>query len=290
MHRAYPSAEAAGVYGGGVPELVLPHAVLGALWLPAVAAAGVAHSGAGDAVVDAALRAVAGEDTHVVDRPDGEVRSLRETAGRLVGQEITDVGAVLPVPGHVAGLPGVALLDAVDAGQCLLIRAEGGSWAVVPQVEGFGSELEPGTLVRWVLHPFPFAERPVPTLLGLVGSLRQARQEITQALVTAGEALEQLDLAGWRPDVAREAAHLLREDVSSELLPPGLEPARIEVLTRAARLLAIVQLALEDDGGAVVARQGAARSEVLRGLEHTARRALAAASVSHVSGGISRSR
>ncbi|WP_324652722.1 hypothetical protein [Georgenia sp. H159] len=273
-----------------MPDLVLPHAVLAALWLPKLAAAGPSRSGEGGDVIDAALRAITGEDTHVIDRPDGAVRSAREMAGRIVGEQITDVGAVLPAPGHVAGLPGVALLDAVDAGQCLLIRAEGGSWAVVPHVERFGSDLEPGTLVRWVLHPFPFAERPVPTLLGLVGSLRQARQEIVEALVTAGEALEQLDLAGWRPDAAREAAHLLREDVSSDLLPPGLEPTRVEVLTRAARLLAVVQLALEDDGGAVVARQGAARAEVLRGLEHTARRALAAASVSHVSGGVSRSR
>src|SRR5699024_11037636 len=113
----------------------------------AVAAAGPARQEAGGDVVDAALRAVAGTDTHVVDRPDGEVRSLREMTTRIVGQELTDVGAVLPVPGHVAGVPGVALLDAVDAGQCLLIRAEGGSWAVVPQVESFGSDLEPGTLV-----------------------------------------------------------------------------------------------------------------------------------------------
>lgn len=272
-----------------MPELVLPHAVLAALWVPVIAAAG-RREDAPDDVVDAALRAVAGADTHVIDRPDGEVRSLREMAGRIVGQGITDVGAVLPVPGHVAGLPGVALLEAVDAGQCLLVRAEGGSWAAVPHVERFGSDLEPGTLVRWVLHPFPFAERPVPTLLGLVGSLRQARQDIARALVTAGEALEQLDLAGWRPDAAREAAHVLREDISTDLLPPGLEPARVEVLTRAARLLAVVQLALEDDGGAVMARQGVARAEVLRELEHTARRALAAASVSHVSGGVPRPR
>ncbi len=273
-----------------MPELVLPHAVLAALWVPVIAAAGRGDQGGTEAVVDSALRAVAGADTHVIDRPDGEVRSLRAMAGRIVGQEITDVGAVLPAPGHVAGLPGVALLEAVDAGQCLLVRAAGGSWAAVPQVERFGSDLEPGTLVRWVLHPFPFAERPVPTLLGLVGSLRQARQDIAQALVTAVDTLEQLDLAGWRPDVAREAAHLLREDISTDLLPPGLEPARVEVLTRAARLLAVVQLALEDDGGAVMARQGQARAEVLRELEHTARRALAAASVSHVSGGVSRPR
>jgi len=241
-------------------------------------------------LMEAALRAVAGSDTHVMDRPDGAVRSLREMVGRIVGQGVTDVGAVLPVPGHVAGLPGVALLDAVDAGQCLLIRTEGGSWAIVPHVESFGSDLEPGTLVRWVLHPFPFAERPVPTLLGLVGSLRQSRQEITKALVTAGQALEALDLASWRPDAAREAAHLLHDDLSTDVLPPGLEPARVEVLVRAARLLSIVQLALEDDGGAVLARQGAARADVLRDLEHTARRALAAASVSHVSGGVVRAR
>ena len=99
------------------------------------------------------------------------------------------------------------------------------------------------------------------------------------ALVQAGDALTELDLASWRPDAAHEAAALLREDVSSDVLPPGLSAPQVDVLTRAARLLALVQLALEDDGGAVVAQQGAVRRRLLGDLEHTARRALAAASV-----------
>ena len=255
-------------------ELVLPHAVLAALWLP------VLSESTGDGTAAAALSAVTGGEAHLVQYPDDSTRELRRVVPELVGRAFTEVGAVLPVPGHVTGVPGVALTDAVDAGQCLLVATPEGSWAAVPAVEHFGSELEPGTLVRWLLHPFPFAERPVATLLGQAGTLADARRELTAGLVQAGDALAELDLASWRPDAAREAAALLREDVASDLLPPGLSGPRVDVLSRAARLLALVQLALEDDGGAVVAQQGAVRRRLLGDLEHTARRALAAASVS----------
>ncbi|HLS73095.1 MAG TPA: hypothetical protein VK046_04935 [Actinomycetaceae bacterium] len=255
-------------------ELVLPHAVLAALWLP------VLSDSRGDGVAGAALSAVTGGQPHLVQYPDGSTRELRRVAPELVGRTLTDVGAVLPAPGHVTGVPGVALVDAVDAGQCLLVATPEGSWAAVPVEEQFGSELEPGTLVRWALHPFPFAERPVSTLLGQAGSLAEARRELTTALVQAADALAELDLASWRPDAAREAAAVLHEDVSSDVLPPGLSAPRVDILTRAARLLALVQLALVDDGGAVVAQQGAERRRLLGDLEHTARRALAAASVS----------
>lgn len=276
MSRPYRPVGCERVYRGGVPELVLPHAVRAALWLPLLASSDPER----DRVLDDALRAVSDGESHLVHAPDGDERELRRAAGSIIGQQVTDVGAVLPAPGHVAGVPGVVLTEAVEAGQCVLLRTTGGSWALVPRVESFGSELEPGTLVHWMVHPFPFAERPVPTLLGQVGSLRQARQDITQALLEAGDALESLDLAGWRPDVALEAAHLMREEVSGHQLPPGLEPARVEVLSRAARLLAVVELATADDGGALGAAQGTARLDVLRELAATARRALAAASVS----------
>lgn len=254
-------------------ELVLPHAVLAALWLPVLSESGTERA------AEAAVAAVSGGEAHLVQGADGHTRELRRVAAGLVGRPLTDVGAVLPAPGHVAGVPGVALTDAVDAGQCLLVGTTEASWAAVPTVEHFGSALEPGILVRWLLHPFPFAERPVASLLGQTGTLPEARRELTTALVQAADALAELDLASWRPDAAREAATLLREDVSSHLLPPGLSAPRVDVLSRAARLLALVQLALEDDGGAVVAQQGAVRRRLLADLEHTARRALAAASV-----------
>lgn len=272
-----------GVYRGGVPDLVLPYAVLGALWLPtltlspAAAAAGSAVT-VDDTRVARAMAAVAGDEAHIVVAPDGDERTLREVAAKFTDQVLLDVGAVLPVPGRAAGVPGVALLDAIEAEQCLLLRTEGGSWAVVPQVEAFGSALEPGTLVRWRLFPFPFAERPVPTLLGLVGTVRQARVDIAAALTEALDACAGLDLVPGGGDGAALAAEVLRSEVPAGLLPPGLDGPRVEVITRAARLLALSELATDD--GAESA-QDRSRTDALAGLREVARGALAAASVQH---------
>ncbi|MEE6286070.1 hypothetical protein V2J52_00195 [Georgenia sp. MJ173] len=271
-------------------DLVIPYAVLGALWLPTLTAppptrsSGWARSTPGPdraAAVEAALRAVVGSETHVVDDADGGHRSVREVLDAVADQVVLDVGAVLPVPGRAAGVPGVALLDALEAEQCLLLRTEGGSWALVPQVEAFGTALEPGTLVRWQLSRLPFAERPVPTLLGLVGSLRQARQDIAAALHGALDTFTDLDLAPGGGDGAALAAQVLRSELPRGLLPPGLDGPRVEVVVRAARLLALAELAEDDDGGAVAAAQTGARARALAELRDVARGALAAASVQH---------
>lgn len=235
----------------------------------------------GRAALDHALAAVVGDETHVVVDDDGGRRSAREVLAGFADQVVRDVGAVLPVPGRVAGVPGVALPEAVEAEQCLLLRTEGGSWAAVPHVEAFGSELEPGTLVTWRMFRFPFAERPVPTLLGLVGSLRQARQDIAAALTDATGALAALDLVPGSGEGARLAAQVLRSEIPDGVLPAGLDGPRVEVITRAARLLALADLAQEDDAPVVVAAQGEARAQALSHLRDVARGALAAASVQH---------
>lgn len=264
----------------GVAELVLPYAVLAALWLPTVTAQHSPSAPAQDPQrrVSRALDAVVGEETHVVlEDDDGEPRPLRTVIDRLAGEVLRDVGAVLPVPGRAAGVPTVALLDAVEAEQCLLLRTEGGSWAAVPQAESFGSELEPGTLVRWRLFRFPFAERPVATLLGQLGTARQARQQVAEALTTAQQTFAELDLLpATGSDLALE---VLRSETPAGLLPPGLEPARVELVTRCARLLALSEVAQQAE--APTAAQQQARDRALAGLQEVARAGLAAATVQH---------
>ncbi|KGM17117.1 hypothetical protein N867_10115, partial [Actinotalea fermentans ATCC 43279 = JCM 9966 = DSM 3133] len=62
-------------------------------------------------------------------------------------------------------------------------------------------------------------------------------------------------------------------------LPPGLEPRRARVLALAARLRVIVELASDDDGGAVNLWQADQRSAALRHVDHAARRAMCAATL-----------
>lgn len=98
------------------------------------------------------------------------------------------------------------------------------------------------------------------------------------------ETLEDLDVARDRPDLAEDLLDLSLATVPDRLLPPGLEPARVDVLERAARLLAIVALATDDDGGAVSAGQAALRGAALAHVERAARRALCAASATRAAG------
>jgi hypothetical protein len=59
--------------------------------------------------------------------------------------------------------------------------------------------------------------------------------------------------------------------------PPGTPPRAVELAGRATTALGIVDLALEDDGGAVTAYERERREATLRPLAATGRRALVAA-------------
>lgn len=185
------------------------------------------------------------------------------------------VAAVLPVPGDVAGVPAQISAAAVDAGECVLVETPAGSYAAVPEVEVFGSASEPGHLVTWRVAPV------VSWRLGVVsaiGSLADAERELREALRTATEALDRLDVARWRDDAVAALASL-RAEPDARSLPPGLEPRRARVLGLAARLRVIVDLATADDGGAVNLWQADQRSAALRHVDHAARRAMCAATL-----------
>lgn len=149
-------------------------------------------------------------------------------------------------------------------------------WALVPDVEPFGSALEQGFFVTWELVRIEAWEHRA---LGTVGSLSEAERGLQRGLREATEALMELDVSRWR-DTAGGAIAALRETVDLRpWLPPTLDPRRSHVFQSAARLRAIVDLATEDDGGAVNLWQADQRSTALREVDRVARHAMAAATL-----------
>ncbi|WP_342586038.1 hypothetical protein [Xylanimonas protaetiae] len=190
-----------------------------------------------------------------------------------------EVVALQPAPGDPAGVPAAATSAATTAGECLAVTTRQGSWAVVPHVTAFGSALEQGHLVEWQVLPVP----PWSTAVaGALGSLADAERDLRTSLITATEALDSLDVARWRDDAADAIEAVRRSSTDAWPVPP-LDGRRARVLQLATRLLAIVDLATGDDGGAVNLWQVDQRSTALREVERTARHALAAATYARVS-------
>lgn len=183
--------------------------------------------------------------------------------------------SALPVPHEPVGLTGPVGVAAMDAGECVVVDGGPGVGALVavPDVVAFGSALEPGAMVRWQLHSAQASIVPV--------SLGEARRMLAEALVIAVDALEAMDVARWRADAAEEIAQLASSRVPPEVadqLPPGLDPRRSDLLVRAARLEAIAELAMADDGAAVTLFTADQRQAALRHVAGAARHAMSAAS------------
>lgn len=203
---------------------------------------------------------------------------------------VAAVAALFPGPGDAMGAPAAVSGAAIDAEECVLVTVRGEvadgvgqatasrveHWALVPDIEPFGSALEPGFHVTWEVARVDAWENRA---LGLVGSLGEAERELQRGLREATEALMELDVSRWR-DAAGDAIAALREVVDLRpYLPPSLDPRRSNVFQSAARLRAIVELATEDDGGAVNLWQADQRSTALREVDRAARRAMSAATL-----------
>lgn len=248
----------------------LPRSALLALWLRS------GRSGrADDEGLDRAVRAVERDDEpHVVTGALGDVR-LTDLVGAWWGGARA-VAALAPVPGDVGGVPPEAAAAATDVGECVLVTTPAGSWALVPEVGEFGSELEPGHLVTWHVTAVP----PWTTrVLGAAGTLAEAERELRTALVVATQALDTLDVARWREDAAEAIAGLRSGGAPEWQLPHDLDPRAVRVLEQAVRLRAIVDLASVDDGGAVNLWQADQRSTALREVDRASRRAISAATL-----------
>ncbi|ROS74333.1 hypothetical protein [Cellulomonas sp. PhB143] len=196
----------------------------------------------------------------------------------MPGVPAVEVCAVLPVPGDPAGAPAVVGVEATDAREAVLVGRGQDAWALVPEVEAFGSAWEPGHLVTWRVTPVP----PWTTAVhGTLGSPADAERDLRTALTTAVDALDRLDVARWREDAAEQIA-ALRARPSGRGLPSRLDARRARVLEEALRLRAIVALATDDDGGAVNLWQADQRTAALRDVDRTARRAVSTATLAAV--------
>lgn len=223
--------------------------------LPAAAllAAWGAAALAGECSLDEAAAAVAApaDPPHrVAGLPgeDGPV-SLPYALGRLRGLGAAGLRLVLPRPGDVSGLPGPAGFNrsALEAGAAVV-------------AVGAGLALLPAGRAAW--RAYAVADDARSWLTG-----PEADRALTAAVREAAEALADLDVARWDPRVAA-----LQAETAAARLPSGRALA-----ARAVRLLAVVEVALDGEGGAVSAAQLAARREALQAVADAARRAVEAA-------------
>lgn len=215
----------------------------------------------GHAVTDLVLDAVIGDDaTHAVAEIPGVEGTLTLVEGlaELRRRGATSLGAAFPVDGDPVGLGGPPAFnaDALDAGEAVV--ATGAGLGLVPQ--------RTGAAVVWVAHPA--APRQLP-------DVGEADRALRAGLVESANALAELDVARWRPEVADRLMEIGRRDAWSA--PDGTPARCVDLAARGLRAVDIVALALEDDGAAVSASEAERRRLALVPLDRAGRRALVAA-------------
>lgn len=177
--------------------------------------------------------------------------------GALRRSGATSLGATFPREGDPLGLGGPRPfnLDATDVGQALVCPHA--ALGAVPHHVGAG--------MTWVVHPA--RPRPLP-------DVGEADRGLRRALLVAVEALERLDVAAWSPDLADEVLNLRHLPPLPDVPGVGARPRSLTARALSAR--AVVDLALQDHGGAVSAAEAEARATAVRELDRAARAALSA--------------
>ncbi|GAA2118767.1 hypothetical protein [Nocardioides bigeumensis] len=170
----------------------------------------------------------------------------------------TGVGIALPVEGDPLGLGGPPAFNA--------LALESGS-ALVAGEAGLGLWQDEVDASTWWRRA-EAAPRSVP-------DVGEADRGLRLALTTTANALADLDVARWRPEVADELMDLRRPALRPP--PRGVPPACAQLAAGGARAARIVALAMDDDGGAVSASEVEVRRAALLPLERASRRALVAA-------------
>lgn len=203
----------------------------------------------------------ADDAAHVFHDPTGP-RSLLEATAAARNAGATGFGAAFPSPGDPYGLAGPAgfSMAATDAGEAVValgVRSEPGIGWVPTRV---------GSAIEWTAYD---ARRRMPPDLG------DADRMLRRTLLEAADALARLDVAGWQPEVA-DALHDLRAGAPVPV-PQGVPARAADLARRALHLLAVVDLGLESEGGALSAGDIGARRAVLVPLGTAARHALTAA-------------
>ena len=232
----------------------LPVSARFALWFTAFAAGRTSLDEARDRIVEDDVA----HDVIGLPDQDGPV-PLILALGLLRVEGATRAGLALPVAGDPLGLAGPAAFnnEVLEYGEGVLL--DGGELGLVPHRAGAG--------VQWLALPAT-TQRQVP-------DPSEAEAALRRSLLGTTEALVDLDIARWRPEVADELMALRR---SADLaLPQAMAPRAVRLTGLAARCRLIVELALEDDGGAITAAETDARRRALLPLDHAARRGLVAA-------------
>ncbi len=236
---------------------------------------------------DAVQEIIGGDALHRIAGLPGEDQPVGLTLGlgRLRSLGVTGFRLALPAPGHPLGLSGPSEFNAkaLAAGEAVLTVVArqpgvGAPVGLVPEVTEAGAD--PADLhVEVVWHCLPVRDSPPAD----VPSLGEAERELAEALRDATAALSRLDVAGAGPAAqAALEAYRARAEAGREVLAPGYPPRAARVLELASRVAALTAIAGGAGGGgehgtAVSASQIAARAELLRPVERTARRARVAA-------------
>jgi hypothetical protein len=215
----------------------------------------------GHAVTDLLVDAVIGEDaTHAVAGLPGAdgTETLVGGLARLRSLGATAFGAAFPAEGDPVGLGGPPAFnaDALEAGEAVVVAGAG--VGLVPH--------RTGAAVVWSAHPAERRQLP---------DVGEADRALRAALLDSADALADLDVARWRPEVADRLLDLRhRERVRA---PDGVPSRCVDLAARGLQATGIVGLALEDDGGAVTAYEMQQRRAALVPLDRAGRRALTAA-------------
>jgi hypothetical protein len=224
---------------------------------------------------DVADEVIAGDTVHRVSGMPGEPAPVGLTLGlgRLRALGVTGLRLALPVPGHPLGLSGPPDFNAraLAAGEAV-VAVGGPPLGLVPEVREAGPRGDVHVEVEW--HCLEVRQGPPAD----VPSLGEAERELAEALREATVALTKLDVAGSGPAAqAALDAYRARAARGREVLAPGYPPRAARVLELAQRVAALVAIATGEHGAAVSASEIAARAELLRPVERTARRAQVAA-------------
>lgn len=238
---------------------------------------------AGSASIDDAVSEIQGIDLpHTVDLSnlpfDAPVDGLVGLLAALRRGGVTRLRMVLPVEGDLAGLPGPPHFNsaALDVGECV-VADDGLPCGFVPVVVRHGhADADEGSLdasvsTMWVGLPI---HEPAPG--GGLSDLSESRQLLLTTLQEASATLENLQVASWTNDPVSGLDQVRRRSVSVGM-PPGTPPRAASVLDLAWRVRTVVELAQQDDGGAINTWESSQRMQALRRLDAVSRHAVVAA-------------
>lgn len=205
-----------------------------------------------------------------VDHVAGAVDLL--TVWRDFGE--TAVLVALPAPGDLAGMPRTspdAVGAAVEAQECLFVPGIGG--LLVPRLSVYGDPSRGGADTGTRLDLTAYEADPVPRhrVEGL--DLRDVESALREQLTAATAALHRI---GGRPFADRAARELADAALGGRWgLPEGLPARVLRVLTSAATIGTVCDLALDGPQDALSGAVAQQREDVLRALRRKADRALA---------------